>query len=123
MTRTLLLAGILALGTTMAASAQTTATTPAKTGTQARRPATAAQSKPTAKPRVSTVPLPELPYPAARPFYKDVFEFAAQHPEVLSYVPCFCGCERSGHKDNDDCFVASRDQKGNVTGWEMHGYT
>src|SRR5262245_24519708 len=32
------------------------------------------------------------------------YEFAARHPEVLKYVPCFCGCERGGHRGNDDCF-------------------
>jgi hypothetical protein len=48
------------------------------------------------------------------------FEFAARHPEVLEYVPCFCGCERQGHKGNDDCFVRSRDREGNVE-WEPHG--
>ncbi len=123
MNRPLLFAAIFALGSALTASAQPAAPAPAKPGTQASRPARVAASKPAAKPRVSTVPLPELPYPPARPFAKDVFAFAAEHPEVLSYVPCFCGCERSGHKDNDDCFVASRDAKGNVTGWEMHGYT
>lgn len=47
--------------------------------------------------------------------------FAARHPEVLSYVPCFCGCQRGGHKGNDDCFVAGRDSTGKVTGWDIHG--
>ena len=47
--------------------------------------------------------------------------FAAQHPEVLNYVPCFCGCQRQGHKHNDDCFVAGRDSTGKVTAWELHG--
>ena len=23
------------------------------------------------------------------------YQFAAEHPEVLSYVPCFCGCEQA----------------------------
>ena len=27
--------------------------------------------------------------------------FAAEHPEILSYVPCFCGCERAGHRGNE----------------------
>ena len=33
---------------------------------------------------------------AARPagVVRTVYEFAARHPEVLHYVPCFCGCER-----------------------------
>jgi hypothetical protein len=49
------------------------------------------------------------------------YEFAARHPEVLQYVPCFCGCERGGHNGNHDCFVHSRDANGNVT-WDSHGY-
>ena len=49
-----------------------------------------------------------------------VYEFAARHPEVLHFVPCFCGCERGGHRDNDDCFVARRDRQGRVTQWETH---
>jgi Protein of unknown function with PCYCGC motif len=50
-----------------------------------------------------------------------VYEFAARHPEVLKYVPCFCGCERMGHQGNHDCFVAKRDSSGHVTAWETHG--
>src|SRR5262249_48025190 len=55
-------------------------------------------------------PLPFSPEPAARPaaVVKAAYEFAAEHPEVLSYVPCYCGCERSGHRGNDDCFVSAR---------------
>ena len=49
------------------------------------------------------------------------YKFAAEHPEILSYVPCFCGCERSGHRGNEDCFVASRAPNGDVTAWEDHG--
>lgn len=50
-----------------------------------------------------------------------VYEFAARHPEVLRYVPCFCGCERGGHRGNADCFVAKRNDRGEVTQWEPHG--
>jgi hypothetical protein len=49
------------------------------------------------------------------------YEFAAEHPEVLAYVPCFCGCERGGHRGNEDCFVRTRDAKGDVVAWEEHG--
>ena len=52
-----------------------------------------------------------------------VYKFAAEHPEVLSYVPCYCGCEQSGHRGNEDCFVAARNGKGDVTEWEPHGMT
>jgi uncharacterized protein with PCYCGC motif len=68
-------------------------------------------------------PLPVTPFPAARPMeiVRAVYTFAAKHPEVLSKVPCFCGCENRGHRHNDDCFVASRDARGVPTAWEPHG--
>ena len=49
------------------------------------------------------------------------FEFAARHPEILKYIPCFCGCERGNHKANDDCFVGGRDASGKVKEWTTHG--
>jgi hypothetical protein len=68
-------------------------------------------------------PLPVVPSPAARPMevVRAVYVFAARHPDVLSHVPCFCGCENRGHKHNDDCFVSERDAKGRPTKWEPHG--
>jgi hypothetical protein len=52
---------------------------------------------------------------------KDAHIFTADHPEVASYVPCYCGCSSMGHKNNADCFVASRDAEGKVTAWVPHG--
>jgi len=52
---------------------------------------------------------------------QQVYEFAARHPEVLQYMPCYCGCERVGHRGNHDCFVAKRNAEGKVTAWEPHG--
>jgi Protein of unknown function with PCYCGC motif len=70
--------------------------------------------------------LPPLPFQAYAPprppdVVRAAYVFAAEHPEILSYVPCFCGCERSGHKGNEDCFVARRDNAGDVVEWEPHG--
>jgi uncharacterized protein with PCYCGC motif len=70
--------------------------------------------------------LPRLQFPAypmARPpeVVSAAYKFAAEHPEVLSYVPCFCGCERMGHRGNEDCFVKARDINGDVVQWEEHG--
>jgi hypothetical protein len=69
-------------------------------------------------------PLPMNPYPAPRPqdVIQAVYTFAARHPEVLHYVPCFCGCQRSGHKDNDDCFIQGRERGGRPV-WDAHGMT
>ena len=70
--------------------------------------------------------LPPLPFQAYAPprppdVVRAAYVFAAEHPEILSYVPCFCGCERSGHKGNEDCFVARRNEAGDVVEWEPHG--
>jgi len=68
-------------------------------------------------------PLPAGLATAARPVgvVKLAYEFAARHPEVLQYIPCFCGCERGGHQGNHDCFVSRRDASGRVTEWTDHG--
>jgi hypothetical protein len=77
-------------------------------------------------PRFLADDLPMLPagvVSGARPVgvLRATYEFAARHPEVMKYVPCFCGCERGGHKDNHDCFVAKRSPEGKVTEWDTHG--
>jgi hypothetical protein len=69
---------------------------------------------------------PELQFPAyqtTRPadVIRAAYRFAAEHPEVLSYVPCFCGCERAGHRGNEDCFVRERAVNGDVIAWDDHG--
>jgi hypothetical protein len=68
-------------------------------------------------------PIPESPYAAAAPdVIRAIYEFAARRPDVLRYVPCFCGCERNGHQDNEDCFVAKRGVDGRPQ-WDDHGLT
>lgn len=70
--------------------------------------------------------LPPIPFAAyAPPRPPDVvtaaYLFAAEHPEISAYVPCFCGCQQGGHKGNHDCFVRSRAANGDVIEWEPHG--
>jgi len=98
-------------------------------------PAPAAQAAPPAvvdppvyaklgpRPQTTLPPLPFQAYAPPRPMetVRAVYQFAAEHPEILSYVPCFCGCERGGHRGNDDCFVKARNAQGDVTEWEPHG--
>ena len=62
-------------------------------------------------------------YTPSRPMevLRDAHIFTADHPEVASYVPCYCGCGSAGHKNNADCFVKDRDEQGRVTEWEPHG--
>ena len=79
----------------------------------AKRPAPAGTLPPL--PRVAFEPV--LPMPVIQ----QVYEFAARHPEVLGYVPCYCGCESLGHKANDECFVKRRAADGRIVEWEPHG--
>jgi uncharacterized protein with PCYCGC motif len=67
-------------------------------------------------------PLPVVQFASARPvaITRAAYEFAARHPEVLKHVPCFCGCERNGHGNNEDCFVARRKADGSPE-WSPHG--
>jgi len=109
--------------------AEPAASTPAAAATPAGAAAIPPPAAPDSTPVLSPHPQKNLPaldlpgYPLGRPpeVIKAAYEFAAEHPEVLTYVPCFCGCERSGHKGNEDCFVKTRDKNGDVTQWEPHG--
>jgi len=76
-----------------------------------------------AHPQSNRPPLQFPGYQTARPpdVIRAAYQFAAEHPEVLSYVPCFCGCERAGHRGNEDCFVRERDVNGDVVAWDDHG--
>lgn len=94
---------------------------PVVTGTAAA----AAPAPPQANVRQLAEDLPLLPMGierAVRPVnvMRATYEFAAQHPEVMNFIPCFCGCERGGHRGNHDCFVSGRDAAGKVTSWEAH---
>ena len=68
-------------------------------------------------------PLPVIPNMVPRPpqVIAEAYEFAGRNPDVLEFVPCFCGCESAGHRANAHCFVQSRNEDGSVAAWEPHG--
>mgnify|MGYP000894278665 CR=1 FL=1 len=68
-------------------------------------------------------PIPFQAYapPRSREVVTEAYKFTAEHPEISTYVPCFCGCEQAGHEGNTDCFVRKRDANGDVVEWEPHG--
>jgi hypothetical protein len=124
-----LLLGIAGLGlaTTVVIAAQSASkpSTPAKT-TASKQAPTAKPAAPAARPgpKYSVPPLPSVGFAAVRPMdiVRATYDFAAQHPEILKHVPCYCGCGAQGHKHNESCFVARRDAKGNVLEWDTHGF-
>jgi hypothetical protein len=81
-----------------------------------------AQSPSPTKPPVLQLPAidPRL-LPRPPEVIQAVYRYAAEHPEVLRYVPCFCGCNEMGHRSSEDCFVKSRAKNGTVTEWNEHG--
>lgn len=50
------------------------------------------------------------------------YAWALNHHEELQYIPCYCGCDTLGHKNNSTCYF-KRDGAGKVTGYEDHAMT
>ncbi|WP_404346543.1 PCYCGC domain-containing protein [Sutcliffiella horikoshii] len=50
-----------------------------------------------------------------------IYSAAAQHKEVLEFIPCYCGCGTSaGHKSSYNCFVHEANEDGSLV-WDDHG--
>lgn len=109
-----------------AGAASSAPASPATTAPAADAPASPAPQFTSAD--LEGLPMPPLPYvpQTAGPvdLMRQAYVFAARNPDVLSYVPCYCGCGMSdGHQSNVDCFVESRAPNGAVTEWDVHGMT
>jgi hypothetical protein len=55
-----------------------------------------------------------LPEYASTPELARLYTFAYEHPEVMTYMPCTCGCGAMGHNSNWNCYVKSIDANGAV---------
>lgn len=71
--------------------------------------------------RVSTGHLPAFAASASSQV-QAVYLYAANHSEVLRFIPCYCGCGSIGHRHNGDCYVHARNADGTVT-FTSHGAT
>ncbi len=57
------------------------------------------------------------------PQLKDIYTVAGNNAELLSWIPCYCGCgENAGHKSNKNCFIKEIKQNGEVV-WDSHATT
>lgn len=69
---------------------------------------------------------PSLPVSGqpARPIevVRAAYAYAARRGDVLQYMPCYCGCEKQGHRSNYACFMRGRTAAG-VPQWDEMGYT
>ncbi len=47
-----------------------------------------------------------------KPATREAYLYAIDRPDVLQYIPCYCGCDASGHASNLHCFVQARSAAG-----------
>ena len=50
--------------------------------------------------------------------WQGAYAFALARPDVLQWLPCYCGCGAMGHRSNLDCFFQHR-EAGSIA-WEEH---
>ena len=49
-----------------------------------------------------------------------IYSSAAKNPDLLEYIPCYCGCgDSAGHESNLNCFVYK--MEGEKVVWDDHG--
>lgn len=45
---------------------------------------------------------------------QQAYQFAIANPELLSQIPCYCGCGSVGHTSNYACYVAGENENGSL---------
>lgn len=50
----------------------------------------------------------------AAPEVQGAYRFAVANPNVLQYIPCYCGCVNQGMTSNHDCYVQESRSDGTV---------
>lgn len=56
----------------------------------------------------------------AHPMVEEAYRYALERPDVIQWMPCYCGCEALQHRSNLDCFFRSR-MAGGAVAFEEHG--
>jgi hypothetical protein len=51
---------------------------------------------------------------AAPASVQEAYRFAAANPDVLTQVPCYCGCGAMGHSSNYACYVSGENTDGSL---------
>jgi len=46
---------------------------------------------------------------------QQAYQFAFANPDVMTQLPCYCGCGTMGHTSNYSCYVSSVDTNGTIT--------
>jgi hypothetical protein len=66
---------------------------------------------------VSMAPLEELPplVQSAPVSVLEAYQYAVANPDILSQIPCYCGCGGMEHTSNYSCFVDEVQADGTIT--------
>jgi len=66
--------------------------------------------------RVALASVSQLPEKvrSAPPVVQEAYRFAIANPEILSRLPCYCGCVNMGHKSNLDCYIQEFKSDGSI---------
>lgn len=67
---------------------------------------------------------------SARPDYvrqagdrvQEAYHYALERPDVIQWMPCYCGCASMDHRSNFDCFLRARMSAGAVAFEEHASY-
>lgn len=58
-------------------------------------------------------------YVSANPATEEAYAFALAHPQIVKWMPCYCGCEAMDHGSNLDCYY-KHGQPGDRAVFEEH---
>ncbi len=69
------------------------------------------------EPPFSMAPLEQMPEEVLRsPLnVQQAYQFAFANPDVLTQIPCYCGCGAMGHTSNYSCYISSVGEDGQIT--------
>ena len=61
-------------------------------------------------------PMTDMPseVQAAPVSVQEAYRFAVANPEVLTHIPCYCGCGAIGHTSNYTCYVSGKHDDGSL---------
>ena len=64
--------------------------------------------------QLNMAPLSEMPaeVQSAPPSVQQAYQFAVANPEILSEIPCYCGCGPMGHDSNHACYISGENTDG-----------
>ncbi len=45
---------------------------------------------------------------------QQAYQINVANPDIMTHIPCYCGCGAMGHKSNYDCYVDGKNEDGTI---------